>query len=44
MFQSSFEDVVEASNGVLPTHVDGEIPRLMGEKEENQMDIKAIVF
>ena len=38
MFQSSFEDVVRGSNGELPMHVDGEIPRLMGEKEENQRD------
>jgi hypothetical protein len=38
MFQSQFEDVVSASNGVLPMHVDGEIPRLMFEKEENHRD------
>jgi ribulose-5-phosphate 4-epimerase/fuculose-1-phosphate aldolase len=28
MFQSAFEDVVRASNGELPLHVEGETPRI----------------
>lgn len=44
MFQSQFEDVIVASNGALPMHVDGETPRLMGEKEVNQGEDGDIVF
>jgi hypothetical protein len=41
MFQSQFEDVIRASNGELPMHVEGEIPRLMGDNSRRPFTTRA---